>query len=94
MVNQGCCPCGQSPPERPKSRLEELREDLRLARAKLRRILTNDDVVQYGVGSQNARRNEVELKQLRDLIKDLQDEIAVEERGGGMVAMAVVNRDW
>jgi len=93
-VNSGRRPCGRPPPERPKSRLEELREDLWLARAKLRRILMSDDVVQYSVGSRNARRNEVQLEQLRKLIKDLQDEIAVEERGSGMVAVAVVPRDW
>ena len=75
-------------------RLAELREDLRLARAKLRRILQSNDVIQYGTGTLNARRNEVEIEQLRKLIKNWRDEIAALERGGGMVAVAVVNRDW
>ena len=87
MVNQKCL---RGDPDR----LAEAKIDLQLARAKLRRILSSDDVVQYGIGSQNARRNEVQLEQLRKLIKDLQNEIAVLERGHGMIARAVVPMDW
>ena len=84
--------------EQIKSKLERKKERLQLYYNKEAEMLSPKGVQAYGIGSRNVSRYQFDLKNLRDQIKQLENEI--DELEGNLSgakprkAVAIVPRDW
>lgn len=79
-------------------KIERKKKRLELYYAKEEEMLSPKSVQSYGIGSRNASRYQLDLKNLREQIKELEAEI---EELQGMItnnkprrAVAIVPRDW
>ena len=85
-------------PQRQKSareeRLEWKRRLLREAREELSGILTNRVARKYQEGNSGAERHEVRIKDLTDLIRDLEAEVTQLEGVGPIRAVGTIQREW
>ena len=82
----------------PKSKLEAKKERLKMYYDRERYMLSPDGVRGYGVGTRNLQRYDTALKDIQDMIKRLENEIAeLEGAAAGEKprrAVGVVPRDW
>lgn len=78
--------------------LETKKKRLQIYLDREKDMLSPDGVKAYGVGSRNLQRYDTALKDISDMIKKLEDEIAELEAmiagGSPRRAVAVVPRDW
>jgi len=75
--------------------IEKKKERLETYYARETYMLSPDGVRGYGIGSRNLHRYDTALKDIQDMIKKLEDEIAeLESDSKPRRAVGVVPRDW
>ncbi len=80
------------------SELDNKKERLKLYYDREKQMLSPTGVKSYGIGTRNLQRYDTALKDIQDMIKKLEDEIAdLENTAGGRksrTAVAIVAQDW